>query len=221
MDTHLYYEILGYFASILIAVSLMMSNLIKLRIINLIGAATFAVYGILISSLPVSVMNAFIVLINIYYLFIMYRAKEFFQLLQVPPDSPYLHKFLHFYEKQIRRFQPAFDFEKSDDWIPIFILRNMIPAGLLLGTRIGEDRLRINLDFAIPKYRDFKIARFLFCRKKDFFLEKGIRRIESPKGNDTHNAYLERIGFIPDPDNDAQCVLDLETHCEPDQGHPC
>lgn len=215
MDHPFYYELIGYAASVLIAVSLMMSALIKLRIINLIGAATFAVYGVLIGSVPVSVMNSFIVLINAYYLLIMYRAKEFFQLLQVPPDSPYLHHFLRFYERQIRLFQPAFDFQKDDDWIPVFILRNMIPAGLILGTRIEGDRLRIELDFAIPKYRDFKIAHYLFCRKKDFFFSKGFRRIESPKGNDTHNAYLERIGFQPDPDNDTRYALDLSPAPEP------
>ena len=214
MDAAFYYELLGYVASILIAVSLMMSNLIKLRIINMIGAAAFAVYGILIGSIPVSVMNTFIVLINVWYLGIMYRAKEFFQLLQEPPDSPYLHHFLKFYEKQIRRFQPAFDFQKDDRWMPVFILRNMIPAGLILGTRVGEDRFRVELDFAIPKYRDFKIAHFLFCKKRDFFLEKGIRWIESPKGNETHNAYLERIGFHPDPDRADYYVLDLHAPCE-------
>lgn len=208
MDNPFFYELIGYVASILIAVSLMMSALIKLRIINLIGAAGFAVYGVLIGSIPVTIMNTFIVLINGYYLLIMYRAKEFFQLLQVPPESPYLHHFLHFYEHQIRRFQPAFDFQENEDWIPVFVLRNMIPAGLILGTKT-DGRLRIELDFAIPKYRDFKIAHFLFGKKKDFFRNKGICRIESPRGNDTHNAYLERIGFTPDPDRADTYVLDL------------
>ncbi len=215
MDAPFYYELVGYIASVLIAVSLMMSNLIKLRTINMLGAAAFAVYGILIGSIPVSAMNSFIVLINVYYLFIMYRAKEFFRLLQVPPDSPYLHHFLEFYAKQIRRFQPAFDFKKDDHWMPVFILRNMIPAGLILGTRVGENHFRVELDFAIPKYRDFKIAHFLFCKKKDFFLDKGIRWIDSLKGNETHNAYLEHIGFQPDPDRSDYYVLDLHEPCEP------
>lgn len=209
METNLYYELLGYTASVLIAVSLMMSAVIKLRIINLLGATSFALYGVLIGSAPVYVMNTAIAVINIWHLYGMVRATEYFKLLQVPPDSPYLHHFLSFYASQIRRFQPAFDFEQRNDWMPIFILRDAIPTGLVLGTRIGEDRWRVNLDFAIPKYRDFKIARYLFRYKKAFFLAQGIQYIESDAGNREHTEYLERMGFQPDPDNPGRYGLDL------------
>lgn len=214
MDTPMYHEIIGYVASFLIAVSLMMSAVIKLRIINLIGAVAFVVYGILIESWPVAGMNAFIALINIHFLVAMFRAKEYFQLLLVASDSAYLDHFLRFYEKQIRRFQPMFDFEKNEHWMPVFILRNTIPAGLILGTRVEDDRLRLNLDFAIPQYRDFKIARFLFCRKKQFFLDRGIRWISSMKGSATHNQYLERMGFTPNPKYPDQYLLDLHQPCK-------
>ena len=49
-----------------------------LRIVNMIGAATFAVYGYLIGSWPVAGMNAFIVLINVYFLLQIYRSSEYF-----------------------------------------------------------------------------------------------------------------------------------------------
>jgi hypothetical protein len=204
-----YYEILGYIASVLIATSLMMTAVVKLRIMNLIGAACFATYGILIGSVPVSVMNVVIVLINIFHLYRMSRTKEFFKLLPVPMDSPYLHHFLSFYEKQIRRFQPAFDFQPCADWMPVFILRDAVPAGLVLGTQVAPHRLRIVLDFAIPKYRDFKIARYLFEHRKDIFRERNITDIESPEGHPTHNDYLERMGFKRDPENSTLYVLHL------------
>ena len=46
----------------------MMSSILKLRVINLVGAALFTVYGLLIGAYPVAVMNLFIVLIDLYYL---------------------------------------------------------------------------------------------------------------------------------------------------------
>lgn len=61
-------EILGYVASILIAISLMMESVRKLRIINFIGAALLGTYGLLIDSMPVMLVNYFIALTNIYYL---------------------------------------------------------------------------------------------------------------------------------------------------------
>ena len=61
-------HIIGYIASALVAVSLMMSSILKLRVINLVGASLFTVYGLLIGAYPVAVMNLFIVLIDLYYL---------------------------------------------------------------------------------------------------------------------------------------------------------
>ena len=85
METTVIYEIIGYVASLLVAISLMMSNIIQLRIVNMIGAATFSVYGILIGSIPVAGMNGFIVFINIYYLTKIYSAVEYFRFLRSLP----------------------------------------------------------------------------------------------------------------------------------------
>jgi hypothetical protein len=63
-----YYEIIGYLASILVAISLMMRTLNKLRLVNLTGSLLFTVYGLFIGAYPVAFLNAFIVMVNIYYL---------------------------------------------------------------------------------------------------------------------------------------------------------
>ncbi len=62
-------ECIGYLASIAIMVSFLMKNIIRLRIINSIGALLFIAYGILLSnSLPIIVTNTFVVGVNFYYL---------------------------------------------------------------------------------------------------------------------------------------------------------
>ena len=61
-------EMVGYTASVLVAISLMMRSLHKLRIINLSGSFLFTVYGFAIGAYPVAVLNAFIVLVNLFYL---------------------------------------------------------------------------------------------------------------------------------------------------------
>jgi hypothetical protein len=63
-----YLELVGYLASVLVAISLMMLSLNKLRVINLSGSLLFTVYGFTIGAYPVAVLNAFIVLVNIFYL---------------------------------------------------------------------------------------------------------------------------------------------------------
>lgn len=62
-------ECIGYLASIAIMVSFLMKNIIRLRIINSIGALLFITYGVLLSnSLPIIVTNTFVVGVNFYYL---------------------------------------------------------------------------------------------------------------------------------------------------------
>ncbi|ABN63362.1 uroporphyrinogen decarboxylase [Shewanella baltica OS155] len=68
-------EIIGYFASVMVAISLMMKNIIWLRWLNFVGCTLFVVYGVFISAWPVAGMNAFVACINIYHLTKIYRAK--------------------------------------------------------------------------------------------------------------------------------------------------
>ena len=69
-------EWLGYLASLIVLISLLMSSIVKLRWINLVGSSLFSLYGFLIGALPVGFMNFGIALINIYYLIQIYRTKE-------------------------------------------------------------------------------------------------------------------------------------------------
>jgi len=61
-------EGIGYLASLLVAVSLMMGSMVRLRLLNLVGALAFALYGWLIGSYPVLVVNLFIAGVNVFYL---------------------------------------------------------------------------------------------------------------------------------------------------------
>ena len=85
VDSRFWLELLGYLASVLVAVSLMMSRILRLRVINLVGSLAFTLYGVLIGAYPVAAVNAFIVLINLWYLSRMLRAKEYFRILEVEP----------------------------------------------------------------------------------------------------------------------------------------
>ncbi|BAJ03631.1 YgjV family protein [Shewanella violacea] len=76
MDSIIIWEWVGYLASVVVAISLMMSNIKKLRWWNLIGAALFVAYGLAIDALPVALVNFFIVLIDAYYLVKMYKAEK-------------------------------------------------------------------------------------------------------------------------------------------------
>src|SRR5918994_4590399 len=125
-------ELIGYLGSILVAVSLMMRSLLRLRIINLIGALFFTLYGILLGAYPVAFLNGLIVCIDLYYLIQMWRQKDFFTFLEVSPKSKYLHAFVEFYKDDILEIIPSYTHQTGDDLLCFFILRNMMPAGLFI-----------------------------------------------------------------------------------------
>ncbi len=62
-------EWLGYVASALIVISLIMTSVEKLRIVNTAGCVLFTVYGFIVGAYPVAVSNLLIVLINLYHLY--------------------------------------------------------------------------------------------------------------------------------------------------------
>ncbi|WP_299688554.1 YgjV family protein [uncultured Vibrio sp.] len=69
-------EILGYAASVMVALSLTMKDIVRLRVLNFIGCALFTVYGVIIDAWPVAVTNGFIACVNIYFLAKMQKEKK-------------------------------------------------------------------------------------------------------------------------------------------------
>jgi GNAT superfamily N-acetyltransferase len=197
MENHFFLNLFGYAASALIAVSLMMSSILRLRLINLAGAASFAVYGLLIHAYPVAFLNSTIVLVNVYHLTRMLRTKEYFQLLKLRPESDYLKYFLSFYRKDIKRILPDFEYQPGTDQVTLFILRDCAPVGVFIAEEKTAGVLHVVLDFVIPRYRDLKIGRFLFVEQADFFRERGIKEIIIAPRTKGFGAYLVEVGFEP------------------------
>ena len=69
-------EWIGYAASLMVAVSLLMTDVIKLRLLNTVGCLLFVIYGFLVGAYPVAVANLAIILINLYHLYKLYNEKK-------------------------------------------------------------------------------------------------------------------------------------------------
>ena len=210
METKMWLELLGYVASALVAISLMTSRILRLRVINLAGSLAFAIYGVLIGAYPVAVVNAFIVLINLWFLAGMLRAREYFRILAIEPDSEYLRYFLAVHDADIRRLLPGFTPAPERAELTFFVLRDLVPAGLFIGEVRDDGCLLVRLDYVIPAYRDFKIGRYVFGESAAFFRDRGIRRIVSPSGAPAHARYLRKMGFTPVASQSREGRYELE-----------
>ena len=195
-------EILGYSASVLIAVSLMMSKILKLRLINMIGSLTFVIYGIIISAYPVFVVNLFIFFINIYFLLKIIKSKDYFTLLRIQDkNSSFLNKFVNYYDKDIKKVFPDFKIEELENTKILFILRNMIPVGIFISKPIQEDTLEIVIDYIIPDYRDFKNSIFLHSGEIKGYKDEGFKNLVASTKSGLHRKYLLKMGYVQDPEN--------------------
>ncbi|ALO16349.1 hypothetical protein [Salinivirga cyanobacteriivorans] len=201
-------EWIGYLASILIAISMTMSSIVKFRVINLLGAGTFSLYGFLIGALPVGFMNLFIVLVDVYFLYIIFNKKEVFETLEVRPNNKYLLRYLKFHENEIQRFFPGFKYQPEKNTVSFFILRDMQVAGLFLAHREDDHVLRVGLDYVGPKYRDFKNGRYIYTRVRKFFLDEGFTKVVADANSEKYFKYLKKLGF--EEQEDGTCSKTLE-----------
>ena len=199
-------ELMGYLASALVVLALTMTSVVRLRMVSLAGSITFFVYGTLIDSVPIMITNGSIAVINVWFL-----RKEFASggphgrdlgVAHIRADSPFLADFIAFHLIDIHRFQPDFHVPKGDDVVTLLLNRDGLPAGLLIGRRVGST-LTIDLDYVLGAYRDSRLGRWLYGPGAQVFRADGIDQLRSAGTTDTHRKYLPRVGFrlsSDDPD---------------------
>jgi len=190
-----YIQLFGYAASAVIAISMTMSSIVKFRWINLIGASSFLTYGFLFDSIPIVILNTFIIGVDIFYLFRIYTKKELFTTIEIRSANKYLLEFLKFYNKDIQKFFPGFKYKPELNTVSFFVLRNMAVAGIFLAHKIDKKTLSVGLDFVVPEYRDYKNAKFVYKRLRQRFIDDGIEQVIVYPQSFSHIKYLKKIGF--------------------------
>jgi N-acetylglutamate synthase-like GNAT family acetyltransferase len=199
-------EWLGYLASVVVLISLLMASVVKLRWINMIGASLFAVYGTLIDSIPVALVNFCIALIDIYYLVQFYKTRETFEVIEADMDS---ELFRYFVETNREDIEKQIEIDKLSGYpIARYILRDNTIAGVLVADR-KKDLLDIKLDYVTPQYRDFKAGHYYFEEHPERFKKEGITRLRAYAREASHRNYLEKMGFsrVSGSDNEYEKVL--------------
>ncbi len=206
-------EWIGYVGSVLIAVSLMMSSIVKLRWINLLGASIFSAYGFIIGAMPVAFLNLFISIINIYYLYKIYNTHDFLKILHIRKENKYLDFFLDYYHQDINHFFPGFyesfknQLYEDKNLLCFLVIRNANVAGIFIGRKVKENELHVEIDFAVPEYRDLKSGNYVYGQNHKYFENLGIKRLSAIPKNKKHYEYLKKMGFLEQKDLDDKVML--------------
>ena len=76
MDTAMLIEIFGYIGSALVVISMLMSSVVKLRLINVVGSIISGTYAIIVGALPLVLMNACLIIINVINLYKLLKTEQ-------------------------------------------------------------------------------------------------------------------------------------------------
>lgn len=180
------------------ALSLLTSNVLRLRVLNLAGAVTFVIYAAITRAWPVFAVNLFVAVTDLYYIVSLKSKRDIFKLMEVGTGDPLLKNFLAYHARGIWQFFPDFDIAKLKDPKCVFILRNLLPVGLFVYTEEAP-HIRIHLDYVSEDYRDLKTACFLFNRPQNAETFKGFTDFVALSSSPKHADYLARLGFSESP----------------------
>ena len=190
MTKEMIWELIGYLGSLLVVVSLLMSSVIKLRIINTIGSLIFCIYALVIRSYPTAVMNAALVAINIWFLVKLINKDKAFTLLEVSTDDAAAVHMLERYKDDIDKYFPDRE-KRSSEVNKVFLaLQDDNLAGITLGKSSGNEFLLLT-DYSTPLYRDCKLGGFVYGKLN----ELGYTKLLYDGKNEIHINYLKKMGF--------------------------
>lgn len=191
MNTHMIVELVGYIGSILVLVSFLMTSVVKLRVINAVGAMIFAVYAMIIHSYPTALMNFCLVLINIYYLIRLGKTDKNYDFFEGKPGESLVQYMIDFYHTDIQKYFPVFLEKQTVCDAAYVVCKDGSPVGLLLGKKREKDELEVLLDYSVPAYRDCSVGNYLYSKLKD----QGIRKMIFKGEAGPHESYLQTMGF--------------------------
>ena len=195
MNTKFLIEAFGYLGSFLVLVSMLMTSVVKLRIINTIGSLIFTVYAFIIRSYPTAFMNLCLVLINVHFLWKMSKKDKVYEAVECDNDDAMLKYLLKRYDADIQKSFPGIDTDHGQTDKNYVVFCEGKPVGMSLGRKQG-DVLDLKLDYSIPEYRDFSIGGFLF----DYIAKSDIKKIVYRGPDVNHKDYLKSQGFVKEGD---------------------
>ncbi len=192
MNTGFLIELIGYVGSGLVVVSMLMTSVKKLRIINMIGSIIFTIYALIIQSYPTALMNLCLVLINVYRLSRLRESSPHYHMYECNGKDASLRYLTDYYKEDILHFFPDTNLEAIRDCNAVYmVVSDTTPVGVLIGNRVDADTIDIIVDYTTPRYRDTSVGSLLYKE----IAKKGIRKLQFCVSSVDHEGYLNKMGF--------------------------
>ena len=189
-------ELVGYAGSLLVVISMLMTSITRLRVVNSLGCVIFGAYALIIHSYPTAALQVCLLAINIVRLYSLSANKKEYQISQLKNGDSYIEFFINSHRKDIEKYFPEVRSltkdTTTDELARIYIVCvGSTTAGLMLARENTKGVLEIDLDYTTPEYRDGSVGKFLF----NYLAENGIEKLIAKNEVAEHVAYLKKMGF--------------------------
>lgn len=186
-------DVIGYASSVLILVSLLMTSVVKFRVINAIGSLIFTIFALLTASYPTAALNFCLVLVDVWFLWKVLHTKSSYDMDAVAPTDSAVSRFLTVYREDIAQFFPELPQAIPQAASVYLVYADAAPVGILVGERRADGGLNVLLDYSCPSHRDCSVGTYLYAG----LAEAGVTALYAESGVDKHVRYLKRMGFVP------------------------
>lgn len=190
-------DILGYVSTVLVVAAMLMGSVVRLRILNMAGAAGFGIYGVLVDSMPLVVTNGIIVGVHAWKLMLIARHRVDLAVVDAAgPDAPMVHRVLEVHGAEIARVNPDAQPLARPGLRVAYVLRDAALAGVFAWTE-EAGTVRVVLDFVLPRDRDLSCAMLFLDHYHAEWTARGLTRVESPPGGQVHRDLRRGWGLLP------------------------
>jgi hypothetical protein len=196
-------EIVGWAGSALLVWSLLQQQLLRLRVLNLIGSVVLVGYNAFAHVWPMVGLNVTLAGINIWQLYTLLHTRHDerkYAVVEVGTDDNFLAHVLRVHWADIARFNPDFRFDDERRLAFLTLNRDEVVGVLMLRPTDDPAVAQVELDYVTRRYRDLSPGEFVF-RRSGQLTAHGFRRVLTPPGMVA--PYYARLGFRPDGDRYA------------------
>ncbi len=172
-------EFIGYLAPVFIVLSMIQSNVKKIRLFMIAGCVVFVIYGILVEAWPVAVANAIIGIVTSFYFIRSRDVAHRFSLMEAScASSELLEKFFEVYKKELLK-----DFPRAQHAVwqsgasLLFLMKELEPVGLFCFRKIEQETVEILIDYVVEAYRDFRTEQFLYSVNEGYLAKQGFHKV--------------------------------------------
>lgn len=192
-------EVLGWAGSAVLVWSLWQTRVLRFRAYNLAASVVLTFYNAALGVWPMVAVNAAIALINVHHLNRLLRTRDddrAYEVVEVGPTDEYLRYVLRRNAADIERHNPGFVWDgAAPGRFAFLVLRENETVGVVLLSDRGGGTACVELDYVLPRFRDFTVGTFVY-RRGGRLCELGFGRLVAPTDRMVDaDDYFPRVGF--------------------------